>query len=148
MKVGSGVSLDGRSIAARGGPAGRRGHHRPAQLPGAHLNGRDNSGDTLAAYGMKVSDRVFLDGGLTAAGTLSFASARFGESVEFKPAALAGEGRIARAQIAGALWWAPTAQVSGRVDLEGAAFGELADDWGAERESANGYWAYRRAAPP
>jgi len=64
--------------------------------------------------------------------------------VEFKPATLASEGQVAldmaRAQVAGAFWWAPTAQVSGRVDLEGAAFGELADDWGEGRGSANGYW--------
>jgi len=144
MKVGSGVSLDDRFTV--GGAVRLAGADITGQLTcrGARITGCDNDGDSLAAYGMKVSDRVFLDGGFTAVGTLSFASARFGGSVEFKPAALADEGRVALdmagAWIAGALWWAPTAPVSGRVDLEGAAFGELADDWGAERESANGYW--------
>jgi hypothetical protein len=144
MRVGSGVCLDDRFTAA--GTVRLAGADITGQLTcrDARITGFDDDGDSLAAYGMKVSDRVFLDGGFTAAGTLSFASARFGGSVEFKPAALAGQGRVALdmadAWIAGALWWAPAAPVAGRVDLEGAAFGELADDWGVERESANGYW--------
>ena len=144
MNVGSGVCLDGRFTA--GGAVRLAGADITGQLScrGAQLQGRDNSGDALAAYGMKVSDNVFIDGGFTAAGTLSFVAARFGGSVEFKPATLAGEGQVAldmaRAQVAGGLWWAPTAQVLGGVDLEGAVCGELADDWGERRGSANGYW--------
>jgi hypothetical protein len=144
MRVGSGMSLDDRFTAA--GAIRLAGADIAGQLTcrGARITGRDDDGDSLAAYGMKVSDRVFLDDGFSAVGTVSFASARFGGSVEFKPAALAGQGHVALdmadAWIAGALWWAPATPVTGRVDLEGAAFGELADDWGAERESANGYW--------
>ena len=108
------------------------------------MHGRDYHGDALAAYGMRVSDDVFLDTGFTAAGTVSFAAAHFGRSVEFKPTTLVGEGLVALdmagAQVAGALRWAPVAQVLGRVDLEGTVLGELADDWGEGRISANGYW--------
>jgi hypothetical protein len=111
---------------------------------GAHLNGTDSHGNALVANGMRVSDDVFIDRGFTAAGNLSLVAARFGGSVVFKPTALAGEGQIAldmaRAQIAGAMWWAPAAQVSGCVTMEGASLGELADDWAGGRASANGYW--------
>jgi hypothetical protein len=144
MRVGSGVSLNGQFTAD--GAVRLAGADITGQLVcrGAQLYGRDYRGDTLAAYGIRVSDGVFVDGGFTAAGTVSFAAARFGRSMEFKPATLAGAGRVALdmsgAQVADALWWAPTAQVSGRVDLEGASFGELADDWGEGRSSANGYW--------
>ncbi len=43
-----------------------------------------------------------------------------------------------RAQIIGALRWAPAGQVTGRVNLDGAVAGELEDDWSGKR--ANGYW--------
>ncbi len=44
----------------------------------------------------------------------------------------------ARAQIAGTLRWAPSAPVSGQVNLEGATVGQLEDDWSSDRP--NGYW--------
>jgi hypothetical protein len=42
----------------------------------------------------------------------------------------------AGAQITGTFRWAPAEQVTGRVSLDGAAAGELDDDW----TSANGFW--------
>jgi hypothetical protein len=42
---------------------------------GAQLTGTDRDGNALAADGMKVGGAVFLDGGFTAAGTISLASA-------------------------------------------------------------------------
>lgn len=144
MKVGSSVSLDHGFTSA--GAVRLVGADIMGQLTcrGAKLAGSDNNGDTLAADGMNVSDTAYFDGGFTATGTLSFVAARFGRSVEFKPAELASVDRTAlvmtRAHISGSLLWAPAAKISGVVDLEGAVLGELADDWGGGRDSANGYW--------
>jgi hypothetical protein len=144
MKVGSSVSLDDGFTAA--GAIRLVGADITGQLTcrSAKLAGTDGNGNTLAANGMNVSDTVFLDGGFTATGTLSFVSARFGDSIEFKPAALATGDRTALdmtgAHIGGSLIWVPAVQVTGLVDLEGAVFGEIADDWGRGRDSANGYW--------
>ena len=58
------------------------------------------------------------------------------------PAALAADDQIAldaaRAQISGKLRWAPSAPVSGQVNLEGATVGQLEDNW--SRNRPNGYW--------
>lgn len=144
IKIDSSVSLDGSFTAD--GAVQLAGADITGQLTcrGAQLHGTDHRGDTLAAYGMKVSDTVVIDGGFTAMGTVSLAAARLGGSVEFKPTSLAGEGRVALdmagAHVGGSLWWAPAVPVRGGVDLEGAVLGELSDDWGEERNTANGYW--------
>jgi hypothetical protein len=109
---------------------------------GAHLTGHNHDGDSLVAERVKVSGDVLLDGGFTAAGTISLASAHISASASLRPTALADENKVAldaaRAQIAGTLRWAPAAQVSGQVNLEGASVGHLDDDWSGERR--NGYW--------
>jgi hypothetical protein len=144
MTVGSGASFNGRFTAD--GAVRLAGANITGQLVfrNARITRSDDQDDALAAYGAKVSDTVFLDGGFAAVGAVSFVSARLDGSIEFKPMALAGDGQVALdmsgARVAGGFWWAPSAPVTGRVDLEGAAFGELADDWGAERAQANGYW--------
>ena len=117
---------------------------------GAQLKGANNDGDALAADGIKVGGNVFLDGGFTAAGTISLRSAHVGASVRLRPTALAGENKVAlnapKARIAGTLEWAPATQVSGQVDLEGATVGELDDDWSSR--AAQQVLADRRAASP
>ena len=109
---------------------------------GAQLTGTDGDGNTLLADGMKVGEDVFLDGGFTAAGKVSLNSTHIGGSVLLAPAALAADDRVAldaaRAQISGSLRWAPSAPVSGQVNLEGAAVGQLEDNW--SRGRPNGYW--------
>jgi hypothetical protein len=108
----------------------------------AHLKGPDALITSLVGVGMRVRDDVLLDGGFTAHGSIRLESAQVGGSVELRPTALAGEGRLALnaagAQIAGTLRWKPVEQVVGRVDLRGTSAGELEDDWSGER--ANGYW--------
>ena len=142
MKVGGDVFLD-RGFT----PAGA------VRLPGADITGQLNcrgaqltsqnqDGNALDASGMRVGGDVFLDGGLTAAGTFSLNSAHVGGSVSLRPAALAGAGTVAltaaKAQIVGHLRWVPGQRVLGRVNLEGATVGELDDDW--SRNRVNGYW--------
>jgi hypothetical protein len=110
---------------------------------GAKLNGRDDSGQTLVADGLKVGDRVFLDKGFTAAGGISFRFAQIGASLHVMPDRLAeGDAEVALdatgARIVGALHWAPTAQVLGQVSLEGTSADELRDDWSDDR--VNGFW--------
>jgi hypothetical protein len=109
---------------------------------GAQLTDTDSDGNTLVADGMKVGEDVFLDGGFTAAGKVSLNSTHVGGSVLLAPARLAPDDRVAldaaRAQISGSLVWAPSAPVSGQVNLEGAAVGQLEDNWGRNRP--NGYW--------
>jgi len=109
---------------------------------GAQLTGSDRDGNTLVADGMKAGGDVFLDGGFSAAGTISLNSTHVGGSVLLAPAALAGEDQVAldaaRAQISGKLRWAPSAPISGQVNLEGATVGQLEDNWSGSR--LNGYW--------
>ena len=143
MKAGGDVFLTGRFTAA--GVIRLRGADITGQLGcrGAQLTGADSDGNTLVADGMKVGEDVFLDGGFTAAGTVSLNSTRVGGSVFLAPAALAAdEDQVAldaaRAQISGKLRWAPSAPVSGQVNLEGATVGQLEDNWARNRP--NGYW--------
>jgi len=109
---------------------------------GAQL-GTGNDGNALVADGIKVGAAVLLDDGFTAAGTVSFNSARAGQLV-LSPARRPGENEITfgftakEAEIAGELQWAPGGPFSGRVNLEDAHLGELADEWTAKR--AHGYW--------
>ena len=70
MKVGGECVPRRRVHRGGGGPAGRRGHHRPAQLPRRPADRHDNDGNALVADGMKVGGDVFLDGGFTAAGAV------------------------------------------------------------------------------
>ena len=142
MKAGGDVFLTGRFTAA--GVVRLHGADITGQLGcrGAQLTGADSDGNTLVADGMKVGEDVFLDGGFTAAGTVSLNSTRVGGSVYLAPAALADEDRVAldaaRAQISGKLRWAPSAPVSGQVNLEGATVGQLEDNWARNRP--NGHW--------
>jgi hypothetical protein len=91
---------------------------------------------------MKVGGHVVLDGKFAAAGTIVLRSARIGGSVELSPASLAGEDHVAlnaaEAQVTGQLLWAPTGQVSGQVNLDGATVGQLEDHWSGGRP--NGFW--------
>ena len=112
---------------------------------GAQLTGTDRDGNALVADGMKVGAAVLLDGGFTAAGTVSLNSARADQLV-LSPAKPAGAHEITfnftatEAQIAGELRWAPDGQFSGRVNLEDANVGELEDNWKRAGEQAHGYW--------
>jgi hypothetical protein len=109
---------------------------------GARLTGSNKYGMALSASEMTTGGSVYLDKKFTAAGAISLVSARIGDSVYLKPAALASGDKIAldaaRAQITGTLDWAPAAQIFGQVKLTGAAVGELDDDWSAGRP--NGHW--------
>ena len=144
VKVVGGTSLDG--VFAGNGAVRLLGADIAGQISfrGARLAGNNSYGYALDASGLKVTDDVLLDGGFTSAGTISFSSARIGGSVEFKPTALVVDAGVAldatRAQIEGALRWAPGAPVIGKVDLRGAAINELADEWTPEGASVNGYW--------
>jgi hypothetical protein len=106
----------------------------------ARLTGRDNDGLSLAAYGIQVSGDVWLDKTFTATGGISLRSARIGRKIWLKGKLAADENDLAldaeAAQIADTFLWAPAEQVAGRVSLDGAAVGELDDDW----TSANGFW--------
>ncbi|HEY2638613.1 MAG TPA: hypothetical protein VGI66_01830 [Streptosporangiaceae bacterium] len=106
----------------------------------ADLAGRDNDGLSLAGYGMRVTGDVWLDGRFTATGGISLGAARAGRTVWLHGKLAADESNLALdaagAQIAGTFRWAPAEQVNGRVNLDGAAVGELDDDW----TSANGFW--------
>ena len=81
----------------------------------ARLTGKDRAGNSLLADKVKVGGDVLLDGGFTTPGNISLTSAR-----------------------AGTLRWAPAGQIPGQVNLEGAAVGELFDDWGPGRH--DGHW--------
>jgi hypothetical protein len=106
----------------------------------ARLTGRDNDGLSLAAYGIQVSGDVWLDKGFTATGGVSLKSARIGRRVWLQGKLAVDENDLALdaagAQIADTFLWAPAEQVAGRVSLDGAAVGELDDDW----TRANGFW--------
>jgi hypothetical protein len=81
----------------------------------AKLMGKDNSGNTLVAHGMKASE-MYLAGEFTIVGAVW----------------------LTGAQISDTLTWIPAAPVSGHVYLEGATVGHLEDSWTDERP--NGYW--------
>ena len=142
MKVSDDVFLDGGFTAA--GAIRLSGADITGQLncSGAQLTAADSEGNALVADRLKTAGDVFLSGEFTAAGTISLISAQVGASVYLTPMALAGENKVAlnapRAQIAGTLKWAPVGQVSGQVNLEGAAVGQLDDAWSSERP--NGCW--------
>jgi len=103
----------------------------PLSCHGAQLNGTDRNGDALIADRMKVSGSVFLDQGFTAAGAVSVAGARIGESLRFVGAKLAGSVALKAGgvHVAGRLQWAPRSPVQELVDLERAAVHRLDDDW-------------------
>jgi hypothetical protein len=92
-----------------------------------------------------VGAAALLDEWFTAAGTVSFNSARADQLV-LSPARPTGASGItftftaAEAQLARELTWAPHEQFSGRVDLHDANVGELADDWTPTGDPAHGYW--------
>jgi hypothetical protein len=120
---------------------------------GAHLNGCDRDGYSLAAYGIRVTGDVWLDrdsaaiGGIrefTAIGGVSLRSAHVGGTVWLLGKLTADQDApafdAAGAQIAGTLRWAPAQQVTGRVSLDGTAVGELEDAWAWKKSPANGFW--------
>ena len=122
---------------------------------GAQLTGRDEDGYALTAAGIKVGGDVHLGDGFTAEGGISLISARLSGSLEVMPTRLAGNEEDAdqddddeeevsldasNAQITGALHWLPAEQVRGQVNLEGAAAGELKDDWTSCNGWKNGHW--------
>ena len=122
---------------------------------GAQLTGRDEDGYALSAAGIKVGGDVHLGDGFTAEGGISLISARLSGSLEVMPTRLAGNEEDAdqddddeeevsldasNAQITGALHWLPAEQVRGQVNLEGAAAGELKDDWTSCNGWKNGHW--------
>jgi hypothetical protein len=107
---------------------------------GAHLNGADDEGVALRAGGIKISS-VYLNAGFMAAGTILVRSADIRGSVYLapeKPASGVTGLDAAHARIAGTLNWLPAEQVAGLVNLQGAAAGQLVDDWGAGRNNA--FW--------
>jgi hypothetical protein len=110
----------------------------------AHLNGRDKDGISVAAYGMRVTGDVWLDGEFTAIGGISFRSAHVGGTVWLRGTLMADKNApaldAAGAKIAGTLRWAPAQPVAGRVTLDGAAVGELDDAWTSVTKPANGFW--------
>ena len=113
---------------------------------GAQLSVADHDGNALVANGIRVGAAVLLNKGFTAAGTVSFISAR-ADRLVLSPAKRAGADEITfnftakEAEIAGELRWAPDGQFSGRVNLEDAHVGELADNnWTRTSEQAHGYW--------
>ena len=111
---------------------------------GAQLTGTNNDGKALIADGIKVGAAVLLNDGFTAAGIVSFNSAR-AERLELSPAKRANEIRFdftaKEAEIAGELRWAPDGQFSGQVNLEDAHVGQLEDNnWPPTGEQASGYW--------
>ena len=124
------------------------------RLPGADITGQLTcsgaqltraDGNALLADGIRVGGDMFLDEEFTAVGTLSLRSARVDGSLHLKPSGLAdGKDQTAidatGAQITHTLRWAPSRQVVGRVILEDAMVGELADDWAQDAGPVNGYW--------
>ena len=98
----------------------------------ARLTGCDDDGRSLAAYGMRVTGDVWLDGEFIANGEVSFRSSHIGRTLWLRGKLAAGENELALdaagAQIAGTFRWAPAEQVTGRVSLDGAAVSELDDD--------------------
>jgi len=115
---------------------------------GAHLTCRDRDGYALSATLLKC-ENVSLGEGFTAGGAISLISARLSGSLGVMPTRLAGNEQDAgqaeevsldasHAQTTGVLRWQPAEQVRGQVNLQGAAVGELIDDWTPGR--ANGYW--------
>jgi hypothetical protein len=120
---------------------------------GAHLDGCDRDGYSLAAYGIRISGDVWLDTEpaangegrqFTAIGGISLRSAHVGGTVWLRGNLTAGKDGPALeadgAQIAGTLLWAPGQQVTGRVSLDGAAVGELDDARAWVTSPANGLW--------
>jgi hypothetical protein len=144
IKVGGDTRLDGGFTAS--GAVWLAGADITGNLwfRSAQLIAGDKDGDALVADGMKAGGGVYLDGGFTAAGTVSLVAARVSGSVLLAPAKPMGTNEApfsfiaTRAQIADALRWAPAEQVSGQVNLEGATVGELEDDWSGGRK--NGCW--------
>jgi hypothetical protein len=107
---------------------------------GAQLNGQDDEGVALRIGGIRVSG-IYLNDGFTATGTIWLESANIRGSVHLapdKPANGVTGLEAAHAEIAGTLSWNPTAQVGGIVSLQGAAAGQLIDDWGSGR--TNAFW--------
>jgi hypothetical protein len=142
MKVGQDVFLDEEFTAA--GAIRLAGADITGSLScgDAKLNGKDNDGNALVGDLMKAGAGVVLDPEFTAAGAIRLPSVRVGGWVRLGPAALAGAGQVAvdaaGAQVIGSLVWAPTSQVFGQVNLEGATVGHLVDDWSQGR--TGGFW--------
>ena len=142
IKVGGGVFLDKGFSAAGAVRLPGADITGPLSCHGARLTRTNRDGNSLHADWMKVGGGVFLDKGFSAAGTISLVAAHTDASVYLVPAALAGEKEVAlnaaRAQIGDTLRWAPTVQVLGQVNLEGATVGQLEDVWSSGRP--NGFW--------
>jgi hypothetical protein len=93
-----------------------------------------------ARRGIKVAS-IYLNDGFTASGTIWFESAVIRRSADLapeKPADGVTGLDATHVQIAGTLNWTPAAQVDGVVSLQGAAAGQLVDDWGSGRDNA--FW--------
>jgi hypothetical protein len=107
---------------------------------GAHLDGQDNQGIVLLAGGIKASG-LYLNDGFTPSGTIWLRSASIRGSAYLapeKPATGVIGLDAAHAQIAGTFNWVPAEQVEGVVSLQGAAAGQLVDDWSGQRDNA--FW--------
>jgi len=123
-------------------------------MHGARLNAAVKDGNALTAFRMKVGDDVYLgdrmvpassgdQSAFTATGTLWLVDARLGASLSLAGAELAKKAVALNAegiQITRKLFWRPARPVLGQVNLEGAAAGELDDDWTGTRLKQNGYW--------
>jgi hypothetical protein len=108
----------------------------------AQLNGCDRAGVALLAGGISASS-LYLNEGFTAAGAIWLRSARVHGSAYLEPQRLAPDLAVdaAHAHVGGTLSWIPGQHVEGKVSLEGAVAGLLADDWHAGR--GNGFWPAR-----
>lgn len=138
----SGLTLQGSTFT---GPVSLRDASIAAVLSfrGTHLTGADQDGDALVADRIKVGGDIFLDGGLTAEGTISLRSARIFGSARLglaRPAGGVTALDAAGMQITGSLLWAPEEQVAGPVGLEGVIVGQLEDSWTPGDQRANGSW--------
>jgi hypothetical protein len=144
MRVGGDARLDG--VVTTAGAIRVVGADITGQLncQGAELNGHDNNGYALVADRVKAGGDVWLDEAFTSAGGVSFRAARIGGSLALRGDLAVGEDEMALdapgMQITGTLQWEPIAQIRGRVNLEGAAVGELEDTWKPKQRSATGYW--------
>jgi hypothetical protein len=126
---------------------------------GTRLEDADRKGNALRANQLKVGGNVSIgpadkDGFVASRGKISLTNATIGGELRLRPKSLAGgkdekgKDKIALdatgAQIAQKLWWEPTEEVRGEVNLENVTVGRLQDTWTAGRHDADpkrrGYW--------
>ncbi|MGW7055112.1 hypothetical protein [Streptomyces sp. NPDC054887] len=100
-------------------------------LSGANLTGINSDGNALFAHGLKAGDRVALNKGFNAAGTVDLNAAHIGGSLLIGDAELSGKPALLAAgmRVGQELRWRPNQPVKGLVDLERASVHRLVDDW-------------------